>query len=62
MCSVARDGRTMPSASSTVTVVWSPRWGDHWYGGQRPLMGNSTFVFILMELSRLLALFGAEKF
>ena len=36
ICLVARDGRTMPSASSTVAVVESQRQGDPRHGGGRP--------------------------
>ena len=43
---LARDGRTMPSASSTVAVVDSQRRGDRGHGGPRSLKGESPFVCI----------------
>ena len=46
ICSLARDGRTMPSASSTVAFVESQRRGDRRHGGQRSLKGESPFVCI----------------
>ena len=46
ICLLARDGRTMPSAISTVTVVESQWWGDRRLGGPRSLKGESPFVCI----------------
>ena len=46
MCSLARDGRTTPSVSSTVAVVESQRRGDRWHDGPRSLMGGSPFACI----------------
>ena len=43
ICSLARDGRTTPSASSTASVVESQRRGDRGHGGQRSLTGESPF-------------------
>ena len=46
ICLLARDGRTMPSASSTIAVVESQRRGDHRHGGRRSLKGESPFACI----------------
>ena len=40
ICSLARDGRTMPSTSSTVAVVESQPRGDRGHGGPRSLRGS----------------------
>ena len=44
ICSLARDGRAMPSANSTVAVVESKRRGDRRYGEPRSLKGDSPFL------------------
>ena len=46
ICLLAREGRTMPSTSSTVAVVESPPRGDRGYGGPRSRKGESPFVYI----------------
>ena len=43
---LARDGRTMPSASSTVAVVESQRRGDRGHGGLLTLKEESPFACI----------------
>ena len=45
ICLVARDGRTMPSASSTVAVVESQRQGDPRHGGPQSLKEEAPFAF-----------------
>ena len=44
ICSLARHGRTLPSANSTVAVVESKRRGDRRYGEPRSLKGDSPFL------------------
>ena len=46
ICLLARDGRTMPSASSTIAVVESQWRGDRRHGGRRSLKGESPFARI----------------
>ena len=46
ICLRARDGRTMPSASSTVAVVESQPRGDRRHSRRRSLQGESPFVCI----------------
>ena len=46
ICLLARDGRTTPSASSTVTVVELQRRGDRCHDGPRSLKGESPFVCV----------------
>ena len=44
ICLLARDGRTMPSANSTVTDVESQRRGNRRHCGPRAFKGESPFV------------------
>ena len=45
ICLLAHDGRTMPSASSTVAVVESQRQGDPRHGGPQSLKEEAPFAF-----------------
>ena len=45
MCSVARDGRAMPSTSNTVAVVESPRWGERPTAGRGRSWGFALRIY-----------------